>query len=485
MTPRIRRALSFLAFVSITFVARSAAQDAFDPLEGVWSGKVTSPQGSVDVAFRFTRRDDLHEAAFDIPELFIHDVALGPVDERDEHVRIQLLELELHREGAKLIGTFALSHLPIELAHGGSFAPKPPDPIDPVGPEPRWTHVLGAPTWGSVVARDGTLYIGAENGEMSAVSATDGQSIWTAKGFARIDGSSLATDDALFFVDGASVLHALSRANGEERWKFELHDRALAGHPVPDNETFNRRTATPLAVGGALYVGSSDGGFYAIDAQSGKKLWRSEVRAPVHAEAALIGSDRLIFGTMDGSLVTLELAGGRELARTKLGGAIVSRPLVVADRTIVGTRDYWLVGLAPDGHAVWKDSFWMSWVESTPVQVDGVGYVGSSDLRRVTAFEPATGIARWASDVRGMAWGTPVVGARTIYIGTAAQSGVIIAHSGGITALDRKTGAMRWRRVTKPAAGAPIWGYVGSLASDGKLVFAAGLDGQLVAFAVE
>ena len=77
--------------------------------------------------------------------------------------------------------------------------------------------------------------------------------------------------------------------------------------------------------------------------------------------------------------------------------------------------------------------------ESTPQLVDGVLYVGASDFRRVMALEPETGKALWSTDVRGMAWGCPVVTADSVFIGTAAQVGAIIEHAGGIAALDRHT----------------------------------------------
>jgi len=137
-----------------------------------------------------------------------------------------------------------------------------------------------------------------------------------------------------------------------------------------------------------------------------------------------------------------------------------------------------------DGSVAWRFSYWFSWVESSPVLRDGVAYIGASDFSRVTAFDPATGHAHWSTPVHGMNWGSPLVTADRVFTGTASQNlpGTVIAHAGGIVALDRRTGAVVWRLVSPPAAEGEFGGYAGSLALAGDKVIAAGFDGKLVAF---
>jgi outer membrane protein assembly factor BamB len=70
-----------------------------------------------------------------------------------------------------------------------------------------------------------------------------------------------------------------------------------------------------------------------------------------------------------------------------------------------------------------------------------------------------------------------------VFTGTVSQNiaGTAISHVGGIMALDRATGAVKWQL---PAAAAPeggFGGYAGSLALAGATIVAAGLDGYLVA----
>jgi outer membrane protein assembly factor BamB len=191
-----------------------------------------------------------------------------------------------------------------------------------------------------------------------------------------------------------------------------------------------------------------------------------------------------MFGTMDGSVVLLDRRNQTETLRTQTGGGVVTTPLVADGQLVVGSRDYLLYGFnLADGSLAWKFSYWFSWIESTPVLRDGLVYVGASDYSRVTALDPATGRAKWATPVHGMNWGTPLVTADRVFTGTASQNipGTAIAHEGGILALDRSTGAVLWRLVSPAAAEGKFGGYAGSLALAGDKVIAAGFDGNLIA----
>jgi len=331
---------------------------------------------------------------------------------------------------------------------------------------------------------DDTVYVGARDGKFHAVRARDGTARWTWAGPNRIDGRAVVSGDALYLVDGNNDLVCLNRADGRLRWRTALYDATLAGRPQPDNPTFNRRTAFPLVLDGAVYCGSGDGGLYALDAATGVKLWRHDAKAPVFSGVARHGADSLMFGTMDGAVVFLDRRTRRETLRTKVGGGVVTTPVVAGDRVMVGSRDYFLYGLnLTDGAVAWKFSYWFSWIESTPVLADGLIYVGASDYRRVTALDPATGRAAWGTDVRGMGWGSPVVTAGTVFIGTAAQNihGTALEHTGGIVALDRASGEVKWQLLAPKPPGNSFGGYAGTLACDGERIYAAGFDGRLIA----
>lgn len=484
---RFARPLAFALAGFLPLLAHAANADASsDPYVGTWTGTVTAPQGPAEIGFIFERTARGLAVTFHLPVMHVYRAPLGLMEEHADGLVLRPLDTQLHREGDALVGTFALGHLPIKLHRGGTLSAEPPPPEFPAGPTPLWSFDLGAPTWASPISSaDGFVYVGDSAGTFHAVRTHDGSPAWTWRGSVRIDGRATIAGENIFFVDGACALVCLSRRDSALRWRAPLHDAALAGGAAPDNPTFNRRTATPLVIDDTVYVGSSDGGLYALDAGTGEKRWRADAGAAVFSGVERIGADALRFGTMKGDVLTVDRCTGRELARAHVPGAVVTTPLTVGDVTVVGSRDYQLYGLARDGRLAWQHSYWFSWVESSPQLAEGVAYVGSSDYRRVTAFDPRTGRALWATDVLGMAWGNPLIVGETLYIGTAAQAGTIIHHAGGLVALDRRTGKIKWRRAVPPPPGAAIWGYAGSLITGDHKLIAAGLDGRLIALPLE
>lgn len=87
--------------------------------------------------------------------------------------------------------------------------------------------------------------------------------------------------------------------------------------------------------GARVFVGSSDGGIYAIDARSGAIRWRFQtagmVQSELHHEAA---RDLLLAGSNDGAMYALRASDGMLLWRFQTGGPIHRKPAVAGDRVI-------------------------------------------------------------------------------------------------------------------------------------------------------
>jgi alcohol dehydrogenase (cytochrome c) len=130
----------------------------------------------------------------------------------------------------------------------------------------------------------------------------------------------------------------------------------------------------PLVVDGVMYFTAGDGSAYALDARSGRQLWRYKHafapgrQARVNRGLAALG-DRLFMVTGDGNIVALHARTGRlvwqnEMTPYKPGmyyGTVA--PLAVKDMVIAGisggeegTRGFLDAYNASDGKRVWR--FW-------------------------------------------------------------------------------------------------------------------------------
>jgi alcohol dehydrogenase (cytochrome c) len=108
---------------------------------------------------------------------------------------------------------------------------------------------------------------------------------------------------------------------------------------------------TPLVVDGIMYLTRPENDIYAIDAETGRTLWTYSYRNPprtfnccgkVNRGLAILGN-RLFMNTLDMHVLAVDAKSGRELWKTKMfdytaagGYAAPGAPLVIGDKLIVG-----------------------------------------------------------------------------------------------------------------------------------------------------
>jgi outer membrane protein assembly factor BamB len=486
-------ALLILVWTATVFtVAAPRAPASSGALEGFWSGTVAAPQGeNAAIALDFHRNENALHFRIYFPAMSLHGATLDLPVQRDGnggYTIAQPLEIRLQQNGDRLSGTFGADLLPLTLERGGNLPSRPEAPVYPPAPSPLWRYPLEGGTWAPPVTDGETIFIGGSDGRFHAVNAATGTAGWVWPGTIPIEGAAALNEAGVYFMDTHYNLVALDRKTGAFRWRTPLHNEFLAGHSTPNNPTFNHRAATPLVHDGVIYVGSSDGGLYALSPASGAVLWRHNAGAGIYSGIRPHGELGLIFGTMDGSLVHLDLHARREIFRVRTGGGVVSTPLVSGDLLIAGSRDYNLHAFhLRDNTRAWKFSCWFSWIESSPVLREGVVYFGSSDYARLTALDPRTGRAHWSTRIHGLSWGSPLVTDRYVFAGTVNQNvpGTLIAHQAGLVKLDRASGAVLWRLALPDAKEGHFAGYAGGPALAGDRVVAAGLDGWLTAWPLD
>jgi alcohol dehydrogenase (cytochrome c) len=131
---------------------------------------------------------------------------------------------------------------------------------------------------------------------------------------------------------------------------------------------------TPIVVDGVLYITAIANSAWAVDARTGRSIWRYRRNLPTPLKACCgqvnhgfgILGDRLFMGTLDAHLVALDRKTGTVLwdvaaADYKDGYSITLAPLVVKDKVIVGIAggDYAARGFidaydAQTGKRVWR-----------------------------------------------------------------------------------------------------------------------------------
>ena len=468
--------------------ARPAGASEEQSIEGAWRGEIGFAADRVEIAFDFRRNEQGDLVAFLYqPVVNLYGVALPGTLHREEARFVNReFNLSLTRTAEGLEGTMTSLAMPITLRRTHGLPAEVPIADAPAGPGPRWRAKLGAPIYAAAALRDGVAYVGTTGGVFQAVRLTDGGFEWTFNAGRSVHGEALVTADHVYFACDSGFLYKLDRRTGREIWKYDLGDaqvpRVLAHVAVFEYDYHGPR---PLLDDGTVYVGSGDGALHAVDDASGMRRWRHATGGKVRVGAVRSGA-QVVFGSLDGTLYAVDARTGALAWKRELRGAVTTAPIRAGDALITGTRASALYALRPDtGETIWRDVFWGSWVESEPVVDAGTLYIGSSDLRRVSAIDPRDGRLAWRTDVFGCPWGRPALTGAKLYMGTVGTDPYSVRHVGGVVALERASGRIAWRWPAPAMPGALQSGFAASPAIEGDTMVIGGLDGTLYAFPVD
>lgn len=227
--------------------------------------------------------------------------------------------------------------------------------------------------------------------------------------------------------------------------------------------------------GTQVALASSDGTVVALDARSGRELWRASANAKLSAG---VGSDgqRTAVATEANEVVVFE--AGRELWRHKLTAQVVTAPFVAGGRVFVLASDRSVTALdGASGRRLWSqqrpgDPLVLR-QSGVILAVGDTLVVGLSG--RLVGLNPLNGQVRWDAPV-ATPRGTNDVERLVDLVGRVSRVGdsvCVRAFQVGVGCVDAARGTLVW---TKPSQG-----YAG-VDGDERMVYAPESDGKLVAW---
>ena len=459
-------------------------------LAGIWAGTLTHAGETERFALHFEPGENgTVSLAMSVPAMHAAATPLGRVPLRIEGSDVVLgpFRFAFDRGAGTLTGAIPdalvpVHQMPIVLRRVERFELPPRAPFPATVPRPVWMFDARAPLWAGVTLADGIVYAGGDDGVLHAVAAATGKPLWDFRAGGAIRCRATVKGRDLFFQADDGHLYRLDAATGVQRFKARIVDTPIVRKPLDDPESrFDHDAADVIEAAGLLFVGTHDGRLLALDSASGARRWEFAAGGSILAAPALAGG-RVFFGSFDHHVYALDAKSGKILWKKDTGAPVVSTPAVDGGRVLVGSRSYDLFALdVKNGAVAWNRYFWFSWVESSAAIRGRIAYLGSSDAAALLAFEARGGRPLWRTDAGGWAWGQPAVTADRVYIGSVGTKHYLVEHTGGALAVDRSTGRPAWR-FPSAAAGDGPYGFGGSPAAGGGLVFFPALDGRLYAF---
>jgi outer membrane protein assembly factor BamB len=234
----------------------------------------------------------------------------------------------------------------------------------------------------------------------------------------------------------------------------------------------------PLSVnvnGGTVTLGSGDGTVVAMDAASGRDLWRGNAGAPL---AAGVGSDGKLAAVITRTNELVVMTGGKESWRQKLTAVGYTAPFVAGERVFVLTADRAVTAF--DGRTGRK--IWSQQRPGEPLVLRHPGVmlavgdtlvVGLSG--RLVGMNPLTGSVRWEAPLASPR-GINDVERLVDLVGTVSRVGDSVcarAFQAAVGCADAARGGLLW---TKPSNGSE------GVGGDAQMVFGTEADGKVVAW---
>lgn len=118
-----------------------------------------------------------------------------------------------------------------------------------------------------VVVED-TIYIAALTGQVQARSLKDGSLLWSYTADNSVESVLVVEDDRLFFMDAGETLSALDATTGKLLWRYKRRS--------PEYFTI-KGSGIPVIDGDAVYCGFSDGTLAALQIDTGEAIWTADL----------------------------------------------------------------------------------------------------------------------------------------------------------------------------------------------------------------
>ena len=304
-------------------------------------------------------------------------------------------------------------------AIGGTLLTRTSDP----GLVTAWRLHVGAAVVGAPVVDGATVLVATVTGDLVAVEAGTGRARWRFAADAPVTVGAAAAGGVAYVLAG-ETLYAVDVRTGDERWRAEGVDAAVAPVPVEGTvvvagtdvvgygttdgaERFRvpGGDVTGLAGAGDMVVVAFGDGALGLVAASGSTAWEQGDPA---AGVSLAG-DAAVVLTGDGEAVGLALATGEERWRL---------PAVVASGAVLADGDDVLAVDPVTGRERWSAG-------GSPSLVAAGGVVATGDRDRVTVRQAADGERIGAVTVDDL--DTLTVGGSVVYAASAEAIAAVVA----------------------------------------------------------
>jgi outer membrane protein assembly factor BamB len=243
---------------------------------------------------------------------------------------------------------------------------------------------------------------------------------WTKDLGFETDSSPVIVNDVLYIGSTFGVF-ALNAQTGKEIWRFQTNSFVKS---------------VPAISNGVLYFGAEDKKFYAIDAKDGTLKWKNDTSMGGYTASAVVVDNIVYAIPKDGTFYAFDASNG-EIIWVKLVGKIVESSPAIGEGIIAfGTDGGDIIALdASTGKQKWSYDTGVIGIKSSPVIADGAIFIGSND-GSVYAINTDNGNLKWKYSTSDNVESSPSVKNGVVYFGS---------RDSNFFAIDAANGKLKWK----------------------------------------
>jgi eukaryotic-like serine/threonine-protein kinase len=209
---------------------------------------------------------------------------------------------------------------------------------------PIWELALGGEVF--LEEEDGVLYLTSNLGQVRAVEAASGRTIWNLDLGVWVSAPPAVKAGVVYVGTTDHVLYCLDAGSGALLWYYTAQGEILAQPVVNGDMVFI--TADNDSVYDLLHR------LYALDARSGTPIWIYDTESWTPSPPA-VGEDAVYLGGYRREVYALDKKTGEELWSFKASNIVFSSPQISGEQVLFACIDGWVYALdAADGSSLWS-----------------------------------------------------------------------------------------------------------------------------------
>lgn len=243
-----------------------------------------------------------------------------------------------------------------------------------------WQQHTRLPVAGGLSAGYGRLVFGTGEGDVVAMSVTDGVILWKQRLSAAVMAPAALTADRVIAQSQDGRLQVLDAADGHPVWSYDL--------PVPQLSI--RGYAMPVVVGDQVIAAAASGKIVALELSTGAGRWESRVAAPrgrtevdrlvdIDGDMLVSFDEKLYVGSYQGKLAAFDLRDRPDAIWEYEVSTLQAPAEGLGNIYVVDTTGQVIAVDAATGKAVWRQDGLRGRGVVSPVVTGGVLAVGDAD----------------------------------------------------------------------------------------------------------